>query len=527
MKILDIKIDLKWRLLGLLLLLSFVYAFWQHFFDPIQPIHECRKADSLSQAIQFSKGGHLLGPKTHSISNFGTQEAAAEFPVIYYVVGQIWRLFGYHLWMAKLLSLGYLLTAIIAFRNVLLWYFKSEKITLVFSGVIFSIPVLIYYADTLLPDVFSFASLLLAGSFFLKYAQGRKVTSGLSFGFFLALAVLIKITALIAVLSFVGAFFFYSLHKKNRAYWQDRRTLFSIAVLLSTMILTYLWYSYAIRYNARHHSSIFSTTIRPIWEVDAATRWRIIKLLLDEHLKEIMQPILFVVVLIAVLILALRSQIVLFLKYWVLIALIGISAYFILWFWVFEVHDYYFIEVLFFPLTLLALLLEKRSHLIANHRVRQWVFGLGLSFIFLNTLSFTQVAAGNQNVIVKNTFLTSQFIRGNWGWFYFNHQEGLQQLQDQTPALQRLIAPTDTVFCFSDPYPNIHLSTIDRSGFSGYGFRAHVSDSFMIRRWIGMGASKLLLLQADTANPVIKPYLTHQLYHQNKVFVYDLRPFRK
>jgi hypothetical protein len=210
----------------------------------------------------------------------------------------------------------------------------------------------------------------------------------------------------------------------------------------------------------------------------------------------------------------------------VLIALIGISAYFILWFWVFEVHDYYFIEVLFFPLTLLALLLEKRSHLIANHRVRQWVFGLGLSFIFLNTLSFTQVAAGNQNVIVKNTFLTSQFIRGNWGWFYFNHQEGLQQLQDQTPALQRLIAPTDTVFCFSDPYPNIHLSTIDRSGFSGYGFRAHVSDSFMIRRWIGMGASKLLLLQADTANPVIKPYLTHQLYHQNKVFVYDLRPFR-
>jgi hypothetical protein len=33
--------------------------------------------------------------------------------------------------------------------------------------------------------------------------------------------------------------------------------------------------------------------------------------------------------------------------------------------------------------------------------------------------------------------------------------------------------------------------------------------------------------QADTANPVIKPYLKEKLYHQNKVFVYDLRPFRK
>lgn len=527
MKVRDIKIDLKWRLLGLLLLLSFVYAFWQHFFDPIQPIHECRKADSLSQAIQFSKGGRLLEPKTHSISNFGTQEAAAEFPVIYYVVGQIWRLFGYHLWMAKLLSLGYLLTAILAFRNVLQWYFQSEKITLIFSGVIFSFPVLIYYADTLLPDVFSFASLLLAGSFFLKYTQGRKITSGLSFGFFLALAVLIKITALIAVLSYVGAFFFYSMHKKNRALWQDRRTLFGIAVLLTTIIFTYLWYSYAIRYNTRHHSSIFSTTIRPIWEVDATTRWRIIKLLLNEHLKEIMQPILFLVVLIAVFVLALRAQVSLFLKYWIAIAFIGLTAYFILWFWVFEVHDYYFIEVLFFPLTLVALVLQKRSFLLSNKRVRNWVFGLGLGIIFLNTLSFTQVAAGNQNVIVKNTFLTSQFIRGNWGWFYFNHQEGLQQLQEQTPALQRIIAPTDTVFCFSDPYPNIHLSTIDRNGFSGYGFRAHISDSLMIRRWIDMGASKLLVLQADTANPVIKPYLKEQLYHQNKVFVYDLRSFRK
>ena len=160
-----------------MLLLSFVYAFWQHFFDPIQPIHECRKADSLSQAIQFSKGGHLLEPRTHSISNFGRQEAAAEFPLIYFVIGQIWRLFGYHLWLAKLLSLGYLLTAIIAFRNVLLWYFKSDKITLIFSGVIFSFPVLIYYADTLLPDVFSFASLLLAGSFFLKYASSSSISS--------------------------------------------------------------------------------------------------------------------------------------------------------------------------------------------------------------------------------------------------------------------------------------------------------------------------------------------------------------
>jgi hypothetical protein len=527
MKRIFTQIDLKWRLLGLLLLLSFLYGFWQHFLDPIQPIHECRKADSLSQAMQFMKGGHLFAPRTHAISNFGQQEAAAEFPIIYYVIGQIWRLVGYNLWIAKLFSISYLLLAIIAFRQVLLAYFNSEKLTLIFSGIIFSSPVLIYYADTLLPDVFSFASLLLSASYFYRYVQTYKLNHWLVFTIFLAIAVLIKITALVALLSFVGAFFFYSLHQANRAYWQDRRMWFGYLALFLVLVLTIWWYRYAIAYNTQHHSHIFSTTIRPIWEVDTATRWRIIRLIWEEHLKEIMHPILLVSLLLALGALAIKGKISLFFRYWIPVALVGLSAYFILWFWVFEVHDYYFIEVLFFPLTIVALIFQNVRTYLQNQSFGKWILATGLTFIFLNTVSFTQVAAGNQNIIVMKTSLASKKIKDIWGWFYFNHQEGLQQIQDQSTEIQGVIKSSDTVFCFSDPYPNIHLSTIDRIGFSGYGYRSYISNSAMIRRWIGMGASKLLLLQADTANPLIKPYLTHQLYHQNKVFVYDLRPFRK
>lgn len=520
-------LDLKLRLLGLLLLLSFLYAFWEHFFDSIQPIHECRKADSLSQALQFMRGGSLLQPKTHAISNFGNQQAAAEFPLVYFVIGKLWSLFGYHLWMAKVFSLVYLLAAIISFRNVLLWFFQSEKLVLIFSGVILSSPVLIYYADTLLPNVFSFASLLLAGSFFFRFTQTQKITDGLVFTLFLAIAVLIKITALVAVLSFVGAFFFYALHAANRIYWRDRRTWFALVSLLLSFLLTFWWYRYAISYNAKYHSTIFSTTIRPIWEVDAATRWRIIKLLCEEHLKEIMQPILLLILLLLGLYLSFKSKYALFFRYWLPIALLGLCAYFILWFWVFEVHDYYFIEALFFPLTLFAMLLRFHNNILPNWRWRNMLLGFGLIWIFLNTVSFTQVAAGNQNILVEKSSLTSEPIKEIWKWFYFNHQEGLQQIQDQRGNIQKVIAPTDTVFCFSDPYPNVHLSTIDRIGFSGYGYRSYVSNAYLIRRWINMGASKLLLLQADTANPDIKPYLSSCLYHQNKVMIFDLKPYKK
>ncbi len=527
MKRIFAQIELKWRLLGLLLLLSFLYGFWQHLFDPILPIHECRKADSLSQAMQFMKGGHLLEPKTHAISNFGRREAAAEFPIIYYIVGQIWYLVGYHLWIAKLFSITYLLLAIIAFRQVLLFYFNSEKLTLAFSGIIFSSPVLIYYTDTLLPNVFSFASLLFAGFYFFRFTQSNKWRDWWVFTFFLAIAVLIKITALVAVLSFVGPFFFYSLHSSNRAYWRDRRVWLGYLALFCVLFFTFWWYRYAIAYNTKHHSHIFSTTIRPIWEVDVAERWRILGILGREHLKEIMHPLLLMLLFLGLIILVIKGSISLFFRYWIPVALIGLSAYFILWFWVFEVHDYYFIEALFFPLTIVAIVIKNYSEFLLDQKVGKWIFAAGLMFIFLNTVSFTQVAAGNQNIIVKNTFLTSKLVRGNWGWFYFNHQEGLQQIQQQSAAIQQVIEPNDTVFCFSDPYPNVHLSTIDRIGFSGYGYRRYISDSLMIRRWIQMGADKLLILQADTANPLIKPFLTQRLYQKNKVFIYDLQPFRK
>jgi hypothetical protein len=224
--------------------------------------------------------------------------------------------------------------------------------------------------------------------------------------------------------------------------------------------------------------------------------------------------------------LSIKSKHTLFFRYWLPIALVGLFAYFILWFWVFEVHDYYFIEALFFPLTLFAMLLRFQSDILPNWRWRKMLLGFGLIWIFLNTVSFTQVAAGNNNILVEKSSLTSKPIKEIWKWFYFNHQEGLQQIQDQRVAIQQIIAPTDTVFCFSDPYPNVHLSTIDRIGYSGYGYRSYVSNAYMIRRWINRGASKLLLLQADTANPDIKPYLSRCLYHQNKVMIFDLRPFR-
>jgi hypothetical protein len=202
------QLDLRIQIVLTLSVLSILYAFWQHFSSDILPIHECRKSDSLTQAVQYMRGAAFLEPQTNWISPSGNRNAAAEFPIIYYFLGQIWKLTGYQLWISKLLSLAILTTAITSLHRLLFWFFGTKQKALLFAAIIFSAPVLIYYSDTVMPNVYSFSFFLLATSACFAYLQDRNWKNYLFFTLFLALAILIKVTALIAVLAFVGALFF-------------------------------------------------------------------------------------------------------------------------------------------------------------------------------------------------------------------------------------------------------------------------------------------------------------------------------
>ena len=215
------------------------------------------------------------------------------------------------------------------------------------------------------------------------------------------------------------------------------------------------------------------------------------------------------------------------LKYLVGFSLLGILVYFILWFWVFDVHDYYFIEVLFLPLILIGTYMRYTPQWHFLSSARRPIEILFVTLVVLNTVSFTQIAAGNQNIIVKNTPFISSFIKGNWGWFYFNHQDHLGQLQHQKEAIQKHIGPKDTVFCFSDPYPNVHLTAIDRMGFSNYNLSRDLPFVPQIQNLIQKGASKLLVFKTEAGHPDIQEFLAHPCYERANIQIFDLKPYKK
>ena len=158
----------------LLLFLFFLYSLNYHFFDGVMPIHEWRKSDSLSIAWNYYQGSSFLAPETNHISSFGNRNAATEFPLIYYFVGNLWKLFGPYEWIAKLVSFSTLIVSLSLFSSVVNYFLESHVKTLIFIGIIFSSPVLLFYADSLLPNIFSFAFLLFSAYFLFNFIVRKK-----------------------------------------------------------------------------------------------------------------------------------------------------------------------------------------------------------------------------------------------------------------------------------------------------------------------------------------------------------------
>ncbi len=492
------------------------------------PIHAWRKADTLAFSWNYYQGSSFFFPETNHISYLGNRNAAAEFPVVYYFVGNLWKIFGPHEWIAKLVSFFTLIISLTLFSSVVNHFLKSQIKTLVFSGIIFSSPILLFYSDSLLPNVFAFSLALIAAYFLFIYFDRKKSWSLTFFTLFLTLAVLVKVTVLISVFTFAGAACFYYFFKQ-KTLLTTHRTLFITlcGVMIFTITCTFFWYYYAITYNATNKSLMFSTDIRPIWEVDSVRRGEIWEIIWKRQFNLLFHYWTLVPTLVFVLYLMVRKKIASF-YYWLLgIGLIGVSAYILLWFWVFDVHDYYLIEMLFFPLIIFFIAVKNFEF--PTNLFFQFPTYIAISILFvavLHAISYTHISFGKNNFITKNTFLVNEDVKQNWDEIHWHHSEHLQKLQESKNELQKIIKENDTVFCLTDQSPNVDLYTIQRIGYSNYTFLKTKPYPSQIPTFIKKGARYMLIVGNDPIDPLMKQFTKDTVYAKNSVFIFDLKSYK-
>lgn len=520
---------MKYKITLLIIFLFILYGHIGDFFDPIRPIHEWRKTDSFSIALNYMKGNSFAHPETQFISAYNNRAAAGEFPIVYYTIGKLWSIFGQHEWIGKLLTYITFYISLFLFSEVLLHYFRSEKKTILFTAAILSSPVLLFYSNTILPNIYSFSFLLISAYLVYKYLLQPRWYQAILLIIFLSLAILIKITALIAVLTFAGAAIIQYGFIQREIFLKHRRTalLFAFALMIA-MLFTWLWYTYAIRYNALHKSDLFSTVIRPIWEVGSNDINRIWKCIwkyqfnLIFHLSVLLPSIGWIMYSL------IRGKIKGFLLYAIIIGFIGVFTYIILWFWALEMHDYYLIEILFFPLLILFIIFKEIDlHSKKSYWLKSATVILFSIVTFTHALAFSQTTRGKNNIITTYNILLSTFVQGNW-WFYNDYYNThLGKLQRHVDDVRKCISPADTVLCINDLSPNIQLYTIDRLGITRMGFNQEMTDSSNIAELIERGADKILRVGEECIDTSAEFFYTDTLFYQDGIYVFDLSRHKK
>jgi hypothetical protein len=523
------KLSIHVKTGSLLIALFLIYGLSIHFFDGVLPIHEWRKTDSLSIAWNYYKGASFWEPQTNFISSWGNRYAAAEFPIIYYLVGMSWKIFGYYEWIAKLISFSTLFGSFILFSHVVNHFFQNQLKSLIFIGIIFSSPVLLFYADSLLPNVFSFAFLLYSIYFLFKFITKQKKYGLVFFTFFLSLAILIKVTVLIVILTFSGGALFYYFFNNRAALIKNLTLVFILAgCLVFAFIVTYLWYAYALSYNEKHHSILFSTSIRPIWEVDAQKRKEIWSIIWKYQFNMLYHSLILVPSILYVVYLAIKRKISMIFIWLLGLGFLGLLSYFMLWFCVFDVHDYYLIEALFYPLIILFICIYYFENVFTDSRtLNNATRILFISLIFLHAVSYTQIANGKSNIITKNTFLVSRNVGGNWNYFFKKHRNELKKLQDQKLEIQKIIQKEDTVLCMNDYSPNTQLYTIERLGYSNFNFHETAITQQQVQDLINKGGDYMLVIGNEKLNSAFSYFAVNKVYENNPIYIFDLKSFKK
>ena len=155
----------------------------------------------------YQDNNPLLQPALHFLGRDGTGKTAGEFPLLYYLIAKLWKIFGYHEYIFRLVHLSIFFIGLIALMKTFEGILQDSFLAITFSLMLFTSPVLAYYANSFIPNTPSLGLVFIAWYlFWLFYKSEKSVFLWFSMLTF-TLAGLIKVTAILSLLALAAIFF--------------------------------------------------------------------------------------------------------------------------------------------------------------------------------------------------------------------------------------------------------------------------------------------------------------------------------
>lgn len=497
----------------LITVLSLVFGYADLLHRPPMGLHQWRQTDCTSLAANYAKHGmHFFEPQIHHVIG-GEGKAVAEFPVIYFFVALLYKVFGQHDFIFRLIDFLFLCAGLWSLFKMATFSLGDRLLGLLFTGFIFSSSVLAFYSISFVPDGPAFACAMIGWGMFFHFSQsGRMRHLNISLAAF-TFAGLLKATTFMSVVV-IGLLFLAEwllklrIKKEGKVFNQPAWKV--LAAGLGAFLLMGIWYYWAIQYNKAHSSIYFSTRMWPFWEMETAEIKETFDLMFNywgnDYFWRKSWPLIALISLVP---LVFVRKVPRLLGLVALGMLAGGLVFMSAWFFAFKDHDYYFIQVIpaliFFMLAGLATLRNRFPNL-RNSLLPALVMLVLVGFSARNTHKQYQ----------------KRFFPG--GAHYTTVNEALFGAATRLDSLG--ISREAKLICLPDYTPNASLYFLDRPGWTELYHEDYQPE--YTQQFINAGADYLVISRASwLTHPGVQPFTQHPIDHWDEITVFDVREYRQ
>jgi len=496
-------------------LLSFVFNYHETTFYKPQSTHAWRQSDAASFALNYYQYDRFIThPRLHNRAQ-ADGYMVGEFPGLYYVSGQLYKIFGVHEFIPRFLCLFLLFCGLLALFKMTFDVTSSVFFAYVIPLLLFSAPVMTYYGNNFLPDVPSFSFILMGWAALMNYYKKEKLTSLYLMGFCFMMAGLFKITLMVSIVAIGGLFVlewlgWLTLKKEKKLF---KHPWHAFGIFAGLVLIVAAWYAFSIYYNAKHGSVYFLSSTSAAWQLDDLGRfnytiYRIFYFWSGYYFFPLTH---YLIIFLAFMVLLGKRYVGNLLYSMTLLTFIGAFLVLQLWFYQFLDHDYYIIPGYMFVIFLFlsAIVLFKRHY---QHIYQSWVFR-AMVIIFLG------INIWHANSTIKDRYHGKLQYKINEGFYDDKFDDYITNLG---------IDQQDMVISVPDKSPCTSLYLINRPGFtewvnaSGSPLMEHNVKDFVKR-----GAQYLIVndksyLEQDN----IKNFLEYEIGDYKGIKIYSLKNYQ-
>jgi len=492
----------------LFLIFSWIYNYQEIFDFGPRSMHQWRQADCLSITHNyFELDNPFLEPSIHNLGRDGTGKTISEFPIIYYSIGQLWKIFGKSESLFRYINTGIFFLALLSLIKLLESQLRNSFFAIWIVLLLFTSPTIIYYANNFLMDVPALSIAFISLFFYFRWHKSKRTWHYISFIILALLAGILKASALLSFLALGGVIFVESFQSILKERSLPKRFILRISGHIIAMIIVFVWYSYANHYNSLHNSGNFLIGVLPIWEMSEVSIQETLFAIKDHIKWDYLRAETFFFSVFTAIVGLLFTRNNALLRQFLFFMVIGVIGFCILFFGALKDHDYYTVNLFV---------------------VLPFIFFSGFKFIIQKYPRFSSSLLFKV-ILVAFLIHNLDFARRRMEGRYNSNERATDDFspvmihfETIEPFLDSLgVKSNDRVISLSDESINVSLYLMNRRGWTNYNV-----DSIpeKVDEFKSLGAKYFIVHNSDHFRQMgFEAYLTSRLGEYEGLEVYKLK----